>query len=63
MCIRDRAYRWQGKSTYDQFFPPTSKFTYEKNKPGYYSHCSSNKGKVDMMPTPKIVNFLKRLKL
>lgn len=57
------AYRWQGKSTYDQFFPPTTKFTYEKNKPGYYSHCSSNKGKVDMMPTPKIVNFLKRLKL
>ena len=57
------AYRWQGKSTYDQFFPPTTKFTYEKTKPGYYSHCSSNKGKVDMMPTPKIVNFLKRLKL
>lgn len=56
-------YSWEGKSTYDQFFPPTSKFTYAVNKPGYYSHCSSNKGKVDMMPTPKIVNFLKKLKI
>ena len=56
-------YKWEGKSTYDQFFPPKSKFSYEKNKPGYYSHCSSNKGKVDMLPTPKIVNFLKKLKI
>ena len=57
------SYSWKGKETYDQFFPPSGRFSYEKNKPGYYSHCSSNKGKYDILPTPKILNFLKNLKL
>ena len=56
-------YRWEGKKTYDTFFPDGKTFSYAKNKPGYYTHNSSNLGKRDAMPTPKMINFLKKLVL
>lgn len=57
------SYRWEGKKTYDTFFPDRNTFSYAKNKPGYYTHNSSNLGKRDAMPTPKMINFLKKLVL
>ena len=60
-------YKWEGKKTYDKLFPPSVKGTFktswEKGLPGYYTHCSVTTGKLDCMPTPKIVNFFKTLKL
>lgn len=60
-------YKWEGKKTYDKLFPPSvkgvKKTSWEKGLPGYYTHCSVTTGKLDCMPTPKIVNFFKTLKL
>lgn len=36
--------------------------TWKAQVPGLYTHSSYTTGKVDIMPTPKIVNFLKRLR-
>ena len=54
---------WNGKETYEQLFPPVIKgvktLSYNKSKPGLYTHCSSNKEKADCLPTPKLINLFK----
>ena len=54
---------WNGKETYEQLFPPVVRgvktLSYSKSKPGLYTHCSSNKGKADCLPTPKLINLFK----
>lgn len=61
------SYKWEGKKTYDFLFPPdkngVKQTNWSKGKPGYYTHCGITTGKLDCMPTPKIVNFFKSLKL
>lgn len=54
---------WNGltQEKFDLMFPKSGT-TYKKNVPGIYSHCSVTTGKSDILPTPKIVNFLKRVR-
>lgn len=44
------------------FMFPDKGSTYKSNIPGIYSHCSITTQKSDLLPTPKIVNFLKRVR-
>ena len=54
---------WDGltQEKFDILFPKSG-LTYEKDKPGIYSHCSLTKEKVDMLPTPKMIKFLKAVR-
>ena len=55
------SYKWNGKTTFDILFPPQS-LSWSAN-PGIYTHCSVNAQKVDVLPTPKIIQFFKELVL
>jgi hypothetical protein len=57
------SYKWEGKKTFDQLFPPDGKTSYATSKPGLYTHNSNVLGKADILPTPKIVKFFKELVL
>ena len=57
------SYKWEGKKTFDQLFPPDGKTSYATDKPGLYTHNSNVLGKADILPTPKIVKFFKELVL
>jgi len=57
------SYKWEGKKTFDQLFPPDGKTSYSTSKPGLYTHNSNVLGKADILPTPKIVKFFKELVL
>jgi N-acetyl-anhydromuramyl-L-alanine amidase AmpD len=54
---------WNGLSqeTFDIMFPSKGT-TYKSSVPGLYSHCSITTGKSDILPTPKMINFLKRVR-
>ena len=54
---------WNGltQEKFDLMFP-SSGTTYRSNIPGLYSHCSITTGKSDLLPTPKVINFLKRVR-
>jgi hypothetical protein len=54
---------WNGltQEKFDILFPDQGT-TYNKNKPGLYSHCSNSPGKFDMLPTPRMIKFLKQLR-
>lgn len=55
-------YSWKGKKTFDILFPPNGT-SYNPNIPGIYTHCSVTTQKTDCMPTPRIMEVLKRVKL
>jgi len=57
------SYSWQGKPTFDRLFPDKSTTTYSSGVPGIYTHCSITTSKKDCLPTPKMINFFKTLKL
>jgi len=62
------SYRWEGESTWKKLFPgidtgEKDAISWKKDIPGFYTHCSSNTGKKDAMPTPKILKFFKELVL
>lgn len=57
------SYKWEGKKTFDQLFPPDGKTSYTTDKPGLYTHNSNILGKADILPTPKIIKFFKELVL
>ena len=51
---------------FDKLFPPNDKngnktTSWDKKTPGFYTHCSVTTGKLDCLPTPKIVNFFKEI--
>lgn len=51
---------------FNKLFPPNDKngnktTSWEKKTPGFYTHCSVTTGKLDCLPTPKIVNFFKEI--
>lgn len=54
---------WDGltQEKFDILFPNSGVRTYAKDKPGIYSHCSLT-GKVDILPTPKMIKFLKQVR-
>jgi N-acetyl-anhydromuramyl-L-alanine amidase AmpD len=37
--------------------------SFKRSVPGIYTHCSITQGKVDIAPTPRLVNFFRRLRL
>ena len=53
------------KKIFNQLFPPNVKgkktLSYSQDKPGIYTHNSSNFGKSDCLPTPKIIKLFKEL--
>ena len=59
---------WDGltQEKFDILFPSKAttgkSITYEKDKPGLYSHCSWVSEKFDMLPTPRMIKFLKQLR-
>ena len=59
-------FRWNQES-FNQLFPrldPKTKkrsTSYNRAKPGYYTHCSIDTGKFDALPTPKLIAFYKSL--
>ena len=55
--------QWNGltQEKFDLMFPSKGT-TYRYNLPGIYSHCSITTGKADILPTPKMINFLKRVR-
>ena len=54
---------WNGltQEKFDILFPDQGT-TYEVNKPGLYSHCSLKTGKYDILPTPRMIKFLKQVR-
>lgn len=54
---------WDGltQEKFDILFPKSG-LTYKADKPGIYSHCSLTTEKVDMLPTPRIIKFLKAVR-
>ena len=55
------SYVWEGEKTFKQLFPDAGTTTYKAGTPGLYTHCSIT-SKVDVLPTPKIVQLFKTLK-
>jgi predicted chitinase/N-acetyl-anhydromuramyl-L-alanine amidase AmpD len=55
--------QWNGLTpgNFNILFPPSGT-TWKSNVPGLYSHCSITTGKADILPTPKMINFLKRVR-
>ena len=59
-------FRWNQES-FNQLFPrlnPKTKnrsTSYNRAKPGYYTHCSIDTEKFDALPTPKLIAFYKSL--
>jgi len=54
---------WNGLNSenFDILFPPKGT-TYKSGVPGLYTHCSITTQKSDILPTPRLVNFLKTLR-
>jgi N-acetyl-anhydromuramyl-L-alanine amidase AmpD len=57
-------FTWSQES-FNQLFPPDVKgnkrYSYDRAKPGYYTHNSNNLTKTDALPTPKLLKFFKAL--
>jgi len=56
------SYVWEGEKTFNQIFPGSTSTSYNAGTPGLYSHNSITTGKIDVLPTPKIIELLKNLK-
>lgn len=54
---------WTGLTpeNFNILFPPSGT-TWKSSVPGLYTHCSITTKKADILPTPKMINFLKRLR-
>ena len=52
---------WPGlnSSTFQSMFPPIANFS--PSIPGLYSHCAADNGKLDILPTPKMLDALKSI--
>jgi N-acetyl-anhydromuramyl-L-alanine amidase AmpD len=54
---------WNGltQDTFDLMFPKSGT-SYKTDKPGLYSHCSITTQKADVLPTPRLIKFLKQVR-
>jgi len=54
---------WGGltQDTFDLMFPKSGT-SYRSDKPGLYSHCSITTQKADVLPTPRLIKFLKQVR-
>ena len=54
---------WNGltQDTFDIMFPRRGT-SYKSDKPGLYSHCSITSQKADVLPTPRLIKFLKQVR-
>ena len=54
---------WDGltQDKFDLMFPKSGT-TYRSDKPGLYSHCSVTTQKADVLPTPRLIKFLKQVR-
>ena len=54
---------WNGltQDTFDLMFPKSGT-SYRSDKPGLYSHCSVTTQKADVLPTPRLIKFLKQVR-
>jgi len=61
MSTHSIPFKWKGKETYDQLFPPTATKLLDANKgvPGVYTHAIGGR-KVDMLPNSEIITMLKK---
>jgi len=54
---------WNGltQDKFDLMFPSRGT-SYKSDKPGLYSHCSITTQKADVLPTPRLIKFLKQVR-